>query len=71
MSESPCPHCGSTARRIMYNSMHVREVYCGECFRCLNQEQVTERTRVAQMAAKEGRLNEFWMGSYKPEDDEE
>jgi hypothetical protein len=63
-TEEPCPHCGSTSRRIMYNKWHVREVYCGECFKSLNQDEVREQTRLAQQAAQEGKLHEFWMGVY-------
>ena len=65
-TEEPCPYCGSTSRRIMYNKWHVREVYCGECFRILNQDEVIEQTRLAEQAAHEGKLNEFWMGVYSP-----
>jgi hypothetical protein len=55
----------------MYNKWHVKEVYCGECFRCLNQDDVIERTRLAEMAASEGKLLEFWNGTYEPSSDEE
>lgn len=49
-----------------YNKWHVKEIYCNECYRCLNQQQVRERTRLAEMAAKEGKINEFYMGTYVP-----
>ena len=71
MTEEKCPFCGSTTRRTMYNKWHVKEIYCGECFECLNQEQLTEQTRLAQMAAKEGKLTEFWMGQYTPSEESE
>ncbi len=69
MTEEECPYCGSTSRRTMYNKWHVREVYCGECFRCLNPEHVREKTRLAEMASKEGKMVEFYMGTYSPSDD--
>ncbi|MBD3404973.1 MAG: hypothetical protein GF411_02420 [Candidatus Lokiarchaeota archaeon] len=62
----PCPYCGSTKRRKRYNKWHIREMYCGECHRCLNQDQVRERTRLAEMASDEGKLDEFYTGEYKP-----
>jgi alanyl-tRNA synthetase len=50
----------------MYNKWHVREVYCGECFECLNQNEVIEQTQLATQAAQENKLIEFWMGVYSP-----
>lgn len=55
----------------MYNKWHVQEIYCAECFECLNQEEIIEQTALASQAAQEGKLVEFWMGTYKPEKDEE
>ncbi|TFF91350.1 hypothetical protein EU545_04415 [Candidatus Thorarchaeota archaeon] len=68
MSEEPCPECGSTKRKIRHNKWHVKEIYCDECHICLNREEVTERTRLAEQAAQEGKLNEFWEGRYRPID---
>jgi hypothetical protein len=55
----------------MYNKWHLREVYCGKCFRCLNQDEVREKTRLAERASKEGKINEFWAGIYQSSDDRE
>ncbi|MBN2228694.1 MAG: hypothetical protein JW779_03800 [Candidatus Thorarchaeota archaeon] len=56
---------------FMYDKWHVKEIYRGECFRTLNQEQITEQTRLAQKAASEGKILEFYLGTYNIEDDEE
>ena len=66
MDSDVCPNCGSTEQQTRYNKWHVKEIYCVECFTCLNQEQVRERTRLAEMASKEGKLNEFYLGTYEP-----
>ncbi|TFG30690.1 hypothetical protein EU527_14170 [Candidatus Thorarchaeota archaeon] len=71
MSEEKCPECGATGRIVRYNKWHVKEVYCNECHICLNSEEVQEKTRIAQIASREGKLNEFYLGTYqipKPED---
>jgi hypothetical protein len=54
----------------MYNKWHVREIYCGECHICLNKEQVRQHTKLAEMAAKEGKLDELYLGKYEPSTEE-
>ena len=64
--DEKCPHCGCTERFVRHNKWHVREVYCAECTRCLNRESVRKQTWLAEMASKEGKISEFYMGTYKP-----
>jgi hypothetical protein len=64
--DEKCPYCGSKERQVRYNKWHVREVYCTSCWRCLNRESVRRRTWLAEMASKEGRINEFYIGTYEP-----
>ncbi len=71
MSDEPCPECGSKEKQVRYNKWHVKEVYCAECHSCLNSDEVQERTRLAEQAAKDGRLNEFWEGRNHPLDTSE
>ncbi len=66
MNEDSCPYCGNVGRLIRYNKWHVREVYCNNCYRCLNQDYVRKQTRLAEMASSEGKIDEFYMGMYKP-----
>jgi len=66
MTDDPCRYCGNVGTMIRYNKWHVKEVYCNKCFRCLNQEYIRERTRLAFKAAREGKINEFYMGTYQP-----
>jgi transcription initiation factor TFIIIB Brf1 subunit/transcription initiation factor TFIIB len=68
MTDEPCPECGSTERVKRYNKWHVKEIYCANCNSCLNADEVRERTRLAEMASREGKLNEFWEGRYHPLD---
>ncbi|MGQ4912921.1 MAG: hypothetical protein ACP6KW_12185 [Candidatus Thorarchaeota archaeon] len=71
MSDEACPFCGSKKRRIRHNKWHVREVFCANCWRCLNVEEVRRRTGLAEMAAREGKLDEFYMGTYEPSQGQE
>lgn len=68
MTDDSCPECGSKKKRTLYNKWHVKEIYCADCHICLNRDEVTERTRLAEIAAREGKLNEFWEGRYRPID---
>lgn len=66
MNDKPCPNCGSTKRRKRYNKWHIREISCAECHRSLNSKEVWKRTRMAEIASKEGKLDDFYLGTYKP-----
>ncbi|TFG30088.1 hypothetical protein EU527_15020 [Candidatus Thorarchaeota archaeon] len=65
MSDEECPNCGATGRIVRYNKWHVKEVYCDKCHICLNTEEVQEKTRLVQIASREGKLNELYMGTYQ------
>ncbi len=61
-----CPHCGSTGRQRQYNKWHVREIYCTSCWRCLNSRHVRRQTRMAEVAFREGKIDEFHEETYTP-----